>query len=914
MILTTSKQVPEVYPALLSHVAAKMRQRLQVGDKVKDGLSYKAAFTGSEAVDAIAYIIKTSDRNLALLLGRALDAQKFFHDVTYDHRLRDYPYEVYQWQDDSFVVYEEKHKMAAMAQSTGVNGIFTLMANCYSPTCTRNQLCYSIYCPNRLEQQARQRMRSSSATPGPAAALSSLRDDDKENKLWIHTVSKEISESIDERERKRQEVVCEVIYTERDFVKDLEYVRDFWIKPLRTQNVIPEHRREKFIRTVFSNVMEVHAINSRLADALTHRQQAAPVVKQIGDIMLEYVPKFVPFIRYGSNQLYGKYEFERERSTNPQFARFVEETERLKESRKLELNGYLTKPTTRLARYPLLLEAVLKHTAPDAADATDLPRAIEQIREFLSKVNIESGRASNRFNLMQLNYSLVFRPGEHVDLKLADEGRQILFKGLLKKKTQDNQGDIQVYLLDNCLLFVRVKIVNKREQLKVHRKPIPLELLVLSQSEEAPSRASLAKRPSSSLIPTTKSSAPSRAESASNKYPMTFQHLGRRGYEITLYATTFVGRKKWVEQIEAQQRVLRERSGIYVENVLCAGFFDGSNRVNCAVPIDGGRKMLYGTDNGIYISDTRTRDGGRPSPPQKTLSVANVTQLDVLEEYSTLLALSDKNLLSWSLDSLDLSDPGSTSKKPKKIVGHVNFFRSGLCLGRLLVCTVKSNSMTSTVRVMEPADSTSRNKKHYQSPAAAAALRKFLQVPAQDAGLKVFREFYIPSESLSISFLKSKLCVGCAKGFELVSLETLETQSLLDPADTSLDFVMRREGLKPISIYRLNGDFLLNYSDFSFFVNRNGWRSRPDWMIHWEGLPQSFALCYPYLLAFEPSFVEIRHVDTGALVNIITGGKDDVGAENVRFLHESISEILYVYEDERGYDVVAWLDFWHGRE
>ncbi|KAJ3765633.1 hypothetical protein FB446DRAFT_759996, partial [Lentinula raphanica] len=29
-------------------------------------------------------------------------------------------------------------------------------------------------------------------------------------------------------------------------------------------------------------------------------------------------------------------------------------TERLPESRKLELNAYLTKPTTRLARYPLL--------------------------------------------------------------------------------------------------------------------------------------------------------------------------------------------------------------------------------------------------------------------------------------------------------------------------------------------------------------------------------------------------------------------------------------------------------------------------------------------------------------------------------------------------------------------------------
>jgi RHO1 GDP-GTP exchange protein 1/2 len=77
---------PIVYPALLSRVAIALRERLILGDKQKDGLTYPNAFTGSEAVDLIAYIIKTSDRNLALLLGRALDAQRWFHDVTYVHR------------------------------------------------------------------------------------------------------------------------------------------------------------------------------------------------------------------------------------------------------------------------------------------------------------------------------------------------------------------------------------------------------------------------------------------------------------------------------------------------------------------------------------------------------------------------------------------------------------------------------------------------------------------------------------------------------------------------------------------------------------------------------------------------------------------------------------------------------------
>lgn len=853
---------------------------------MKDELTYNDAFTGAEAVDLIAYIIKTTDRNLALLLGRALDAQKFFHDVTYDHRLRDTHNELYQFNE---LVDGNEESQA----TTPVNGVFTLLTECYSPTCTRDQLCYSIACPRRLEQQARLNMKPQSILKRADSRLSLHGDDEKEQKLWIHTVSKEVADSVDEKEQKRQEVICELIYTERDFVKDLEYLRDFWIKPLRASNVIPEPRKEKFVRSVFGLILDVHAVNVKLAEALTKRQQQAPIVRQVGDIMLEHIPKFEPFIRYGAQQVYAKYEFERERGVNPAFAKFVDETERMKESRKLELNGYLTKPTTRLARYPLLLDAVLKATAEGNVDRENLPKARMLVREFLTKVNVESGKAENRLQLMLLNQSLLFRPGERVDLKLTDENRQIIFKGQFKKRTQDkdNQGDVQCYLFDNSLLFVRAKMVNKREQLKVHRKPIPLELLVITESDEAPAKGLYGRRAPSSLIP---KAAPTK-DSPQTKYPLMFQHLGRRGYDLVLYSSTFIARKKWVEHIMQQKKVLIEKADVYTQQVLMNQFFDHSNRVNCVAPLDGGRKLLYGTDSGIYLSDIKSRDGVRStSKPQLVIKISTITQIDVIEEYNMMLALSDKTLYSWPLDCLESTDSIGNERRAKKIMGHINFYKVGLCSGRILVCTAKSGSTSSTIKIWEPVDPNPRGKRQ-------PALRKLLA--SQNEGLKVFKECFIPSEIISISFLTTKLCVGCAKGFEIVKLETLETQSLLDPADTSLDFVIRREALKPMAIYRLHKDFLLNYADFSFFVNRNGWRSRPEWLIHWEGLPQAFSLSYPYLIAFEPNFVEIRHIDTAELVRVITG-------ENIRFLHENTREIMYVYEDENGSDVVVSLDFW----
>jgi len=36
------------------------------------------------------------------------------------------------------------------------------------------------------------------------------------------------------------------------------------------------------------------------------------------------------------------------------------------------------------------------------------------VRQFLAEVNLQTGKAENRFNLLQLDQQLVFRPGEQV--------------------------------------------------------------------------------------------------------------------------------------------------------------------------------------------------------------------------------------------------------------------------------------------------------------------------------------------------------------------------------------------------------------------------------------------------------------------------------------------------------------------
>lgn len=65
---------------------------------------------------------------------------------------------------------------------------------------------------------------------------------------------------------------------------------------------------------------------------------------------------------------------------------------------------------------------------------------------------------------------------------------------------------------------------------------------------------------------------------------MTFTHLGRKGYTLTLWSPSWAGRKKWLDKIEQRQAELRDRSLVFDMSVLSEGFFAGTNRVTCAAP------------------------------------------------------------------------------------------------------------------------------------------------------------------------------------------------------------------------------------------------------------------------------------------------------------------------------------------
>jgi hypothetical protein len=70
-------------------------------------------------------------------------------------------------------------------------------------------------------------------------------------------------------------------------------------------------------------------------------------------------------------------------------------------------------------------------------------------------------------------------------------------------------------------------------------------------------------------------------------FAITFVHLGRKSYQMTLWAASHANHRKWIESVTRQQDLMRDRSHFFEMDKLSEGFFQAMNHANCAAPFGG---------------------------------------------------------------------------------------------------------------------------------------------------------------------------------------------------------------------------------------------------------------------------------------------------------------------------------------
>jgi len=141
---------PRCNPALLSEVALAFKAAIVPGERRQVDAVYYDVFTGREAVDMLCTLLQTSDRKLAMLVGREVEEQGLFHDVNHVHHLRDDVNKLYCFMreppsnPDAQSTFGER-----FAGQQTPSGVYTLLTRCYSPTCgleDEPEGCYSPMC------------------------------------------------------------------------------------------------------------------------------------------------------------------------------------------------------------------------------------------------------------------------------------------------------------------------------------------------------------------------------------------------------------------------------------------------------------------------------------------------------------------------------------------------------------------------------------------------------------------------------------------------------------------------------------------------------------------------------------------------------------------------------------------------
>ncbi|KAL0953934.1 hypothetical protein HGRIS_005098 [Hohenbuehelia grisea] len=723
---------------------------------------------------------------------------------------------------------------------------------------------------------------------------------------WHDLVSPELRKGMTKEETKRQSIIFELIKGEMAYVKDLENIEIMYIRPLCAADppIIAKDRLHQFIVDVFHNYRELFVHHKRLVDQFHDIQREEhPRIRTVTAAVFDAALNFrEAYMEYIPNYPIAAYRIDDEMANNPAFKMFVEQCVRHPDAHRLDMKSFINRPIPRLLRYELLLKGILDETLPGHEDRDAIPQVLDVIKALGKETEPGVVSAKQKVELWRYNSNLVFKPGESIDMDLLDENRSLIYTGKLLRQPDtgfewNGWSELFVLLFDNYMVMTKPKEKDGITKYHVNRRPIPLDLLTLVNFTDPPTQRSTGllrglrggeryDGPS----PAPNGTTPESATDSRSVFPLTLHHNGRLGGPYILYAETSQSRTEWKSKMEEAlglRKVVQESNKVFEVEILSADTFSTptvpvgpttttwseqqfTGKVTCSVPFntpDGRGLVAIGCAEGVWIGfrhDSRSM--------RRVLHLKMVTQCAMLEDFGIFLVLADKSLFAYHIEALVPSTPASNhaSQTPQKLNGtkDVHFFSVGNLHGRTLVIYMKKKNLDSVFRVLEPVI----DKINEKTKTTAGFGSKFFRSPKSE-WFRIYRDFFLPSESFDLIFLKAKIAVLCTKGFEIMDLTDFKSVTIPQRDDPRLEKLAKRcESCRPVGMFRSAEDeFLLCYDEFGFYVDKHGDPSRGIGTIEWEGSVERVALHPPYILLFDPRFIEVRHIETGRLAQIIPG-------------------------------------------
>ncbi|XP_001605987.1 neuroepithelial cell-transforming gene 1 protein [Nasonia vitripennis] len=260
---------------------------------------------------------------------------------------------------------------------------------------------------------------------------------------WMLEIAElDIASTLSRREIKRQEAIYELFCGENVLLNDLCILRDFYYQPILSTNIFTSEE----IDTLFGDVSKFIQIHGKLRDEMVELRDRSGFTECVGPTVVDWLAQLKDlYIERCRSQIWARHILDVKKLTCKRFQDFLKK--RSESLRSTDLWTYLDVPRSRIVKYPLLVNEILRHTPGGHVDEAALKRAGEILSELLKDIDEAMGDAECKLAQTRINVR-----SEYDQNNCIESATDLITEGPLK----DLKGmKYHCFLFNTCFALTR---------------------------------------------------------------------------------------------------------------------------------------------------------------------------------------------------------------------------------------------------------------------------------------------------------------------------------------------------------------------------------------------------------------------------------------------------------------------------